>query len=169
MQWFAHPWEFASWMLRALPMPPAIDIVHTSSVLAHAFAKRGTPCVVTEHQFVRHPEFKPWRGRLQRIYHGLVIGPAVTRSLRRADRIVSVSHHVADAMEAEIHRPVDVVHNWVDADAFRPRDGFIRRGDGPLRWTLSELALFLEGNELVARVTLSPPAWERGEQKLVFE
>jgi transposase len=44
-----------------------------------------------------------------------------------------------------------------------------RRGDGLLRWTLSELSLFLEGNEMIARMALSPPAWERSERKIVFE
>jgi transposase len=34
-----------------------------------------------------------------------------------------------------------------------------RGGDGSLRWTLSELSLFLEGSEFVMRMRLSPPAW----------
>lgn len=33
------------------------------------------------------------------------------------------------------------------------------RGAEPLRWTMSELSLFLEGSELVGRVPLSPAAW----------
>lgn len=133
LQWFAHPWELASWLLRASPLPSGVDIVHANSVLAHAFAGRGIPCLVTEHQFIRHPEFKPWRSPLQAIYHRLVVGPVVTRSLSRADCIVSVSRHVADAIETEVRRPVSIVHNWVDTERFRPRDGFIRHGDGPLR------------------------------------
>jgi transposase len=35
------------------------------------------------------------------------------------------------------------------------------RQDEPLRWTVSELALFLEGSELVGQVPLSPPPYER--------
>ncbi len=31
----------------------------------------------------------------------------------------------------------------------------------PLRWTISELSLFLEGSELVGQVPLSPPPYER--------
>lgn len=30
-----------------------------------------------------------------------------------------------------------------------------------LRWTMSELSLFLEGSELVGHVSLSPPVWTR--------
>ena len=34
-----------------------------------------------------------------------------------------------------------------------------RKGDGPLVLTTSELALLLEGNELIARMPLSPPIY----------
>jgi transposase len=46
-----------------------------------------------------------------------------------------------------------------------------RRGDGLWRWILSELSLLLLllGNEMIARMALSPPAWERSERKIVFE
>ena len=33
------------------------------------------------------------------------------------------------------------------------------RTEGPLRWTMSELSLFLEGSELVGRIPLSPEPW----------
>jgi transposase len=37
-----------------------------------------------------------------------------------------------------------------------------------LEWTTSELALFLEGSELVGLVALSPPAWTPAERRVVF-
>ncbi len=37
-----------------------------------------------------------------------------------------------------------------------------------LEWTTSELALFLEGSELVGRVALSPPAWTPAERRVAF-
>jgi len=37
-----------------------------------------------------------------------------------------------------------------------------------LEWTTSELALFLEGSELVGRMALSPPVWTRAERRVVF-
>jgi transposase len=37
-----------------------------------------------------------------------------------------------------------------------------------LEWTTSELALFLEGSELVGRIPLSPPAWAPHERRVVF-
>ena len=33
------------------------------------------------------------------------------------------------------------------------------RTEGALRWTMSELSLFLEGSELVGRIALSPEPW----------
>jgi transposase len=33
------------------------------------------------------------------------------------------------------------------------------RAEGALRWTMSELSLFLEGSELVGRIALSPEPW----------
>lgn len=42
-----------------------------------------------------------------------------------------------------------------------------KRG-GVLAWTTTELALFLEGSELVGRVTLSPPAWSPDERRVTF-
>jgi transposase len=35
-------------------------------------------------------------------------------------------------------------------------------------WTTNELALFLEGSELVGRIAISPPPWSRDERKIVF-
>lgn len=43
-----------------------------------------------------------------------------------------------------------------------------RSGAGPLRWTLSELALFLEGSEHVGRVALSPPPIDTTRSRVVF-
>jgi transposase len=42
-----------------------------------------------------------------------------------------------------------------------------RSGAGTLRWTLSELALFLEGSEHVGRIVLSPPPVET-RSRVVF-
>ena len=43
-----------------------------------------------------------------------------------------------------------------------------REGGGALQWTTTELALFLEGSDLVARGAVSPPAWESSERRIEF-
>lgn len=37
-----------------------------------------------------------------------------------------------------------------------------------LEWTTSELALFLEGSEMVGRIALSPPVWTPADRRLSF-
>jgi transposase len=37
-----------------------------------------------------------------------------------------------------------------------------------LEWTTSELALFLEGSEVVGRIALSPPAWKPDDRRVSF-
>lgn len=37
-----------------------------------------------------------------------------------------------------------------------------------LEWTTSELALFLEGSEVVGRIALSPPEWKPEERRVTF-
>lgn len=43
-----------------------------------------------------------------------------------------------------------------------------RDGKGAIVWTTTELALFLEGSELVGRRAVSPPAWQPAERQLEF-
>jgi transposase len=43
-----------------------------------------------------------------------------------------------------------------------------KRGAGPLRWTLTELALFLEGSDVVGRIELSPPPIDAAPSRVVF-
>ena len=42
-----------------------------------------------------------------------------------------------------------------------------RKGEGALSITSSELALLLEGSELVGRIALSPPIWTRAESRAI--
>lgn len=120
VRWFPHRWEFASWMLRGTRIPDGVDVIHASTGLAHAFVGRGIPVLATEHQYVRHPAFIPWRSRLQAVYQTLVTGPAADASIRRADGLTTVSQHTADAIFSGAGRRASVIHNWVDTDVFCP-------------------------------------------------
>lgn len=44
-----------------------------------------------------------------------------------------------------------------------------REGDGAIRWTTTELALFLDGSDLIARRDVSPRAWDPKERRVVFQ
>lgn len=120
IRWFPHRWEFASWMLRGSAIPADVDVIHASTGLAHAFSGRGVPLLATEHQYVRHPAYLPWRSRKQALYQTLVTGPAAVASIRRADGVTTVSDHAAAAILADTGRRAEVIHNWVDTDTFFP-------------------------------------------------
>lgn len=81
------------------------------------------PTVVTVHDILPYllrddPELSIYRRRLDRVTDGLAM-----RALRRADRLIAVSHYtkqtVVDALAIPADR-IDVVHNGVDAERFRP-------------------------------------------------
>jgi transposase len=44
-----------------------------------------------------------------------------------------------------------------------------REGEGSVRWTTTELALFLEGSDLITRREVSPRAWDPKERRVVFQ
>jgi glycosyltransferase involved in cell wall biosynthesis len=131
-QWFDHRFELMPWRLGRVPAPEGIDLVHAGSWQGFAFKRVGVPLVVTEHQYVAHPAFIAQRGRLQAIYHQAFVGPCMRRSYLVANALVAVSRHVAEAMEVDIGRKVDIIPNWVDCRHFAP--GTIQRsGRRPFR------------------------------------
>ncbi|MDR6934881.1 glycosyltransferase family 4 protein [Luteibacter sp. 3190] len=133
LQWFRHSTEFFPDIVRRVPTPAGVDIIHTGSTLGHALAGRDAPLVVTEHQYIRHPAFLPQRSLQKVLYHNVVLYRSMRASLKRADAVVAVSEHTADAMEADIGTRPRVIHNWVDHEQFYPRASYLRGGGGPLR------------------------------------
>jgi glycosyltransferase involved in cell wall biosynthesis len=131
VQWLELRYEIAPWRLKALPMPEGTDIIHTGCIPGFALRREGIPLVVTEHQYLRHPAFRPYSTGLRRLYQGMLIHRYMARTYAAANRIVAVSHHCAEAMRGDLHRPIDVIHNWVDPDAFSPVA--LSRSGGPFR------------------------------------
>jgi len=120
LQWFDHRYELMPWRLkRALP-PPHIDLVHAGSWQGFAFKRAGIPLVVTEHQYVAHPVFAPYRNLPQALYHRLFAEQCAKRSYAEADAIVAVSEFCAVAMRKDLNKPIEMIHNWVDTTLFSP-------------------------------------------------
>ena len=44
-----------------------------------------------------------------------------------------------------------------------------REGDGAIRWTTTELALFLDGSALITKRDVSPRVWDPKERRVVFQ
>lgn len=121
VQWFPPHFELHPWSLRRVPAPPGTDVIHASSWPGFAFRRPGLPLVVTEHHYVHHPRFAPYRTLPQRLYHDLFIRACLRLSYARADALVAVSHNTAEAMRQDYPAlDVDVVHNWIDTTTFQP-------------------------------------------------
>jgi glycosyltransferase involved in cell wall biosynthesis len=121
LEWVDLRYEVAPWLLRRLPMPPGTDVIHAGSIQGFALKREGVPLVVTEHQYLRHPAFLPYSRGLRRAYQRLLIHRYMARSYAVADALVAVSNHCAVAMRTDLDRRVEVIHNWVDVDAFTAR------------------------------------------------
>lgn len=135
VQWFDHRWELTPWRLRGIAPPAGIDLIHAASWQAFAFRRPGLPLVVTEHQYVAHPAFTPWRSPAQALYHRWLVQRWTARSYACADALVAVSEHVATVMREDLQRPVLVIHNWIDGEKFAPvaRSGPPRDESAPFR------------------------------------
>lgn len=121
VQWFPAHFELHPWSLRGVAAPAGTDVVHSASWTAFAVKRPGLPLVVTEHHYVHHPCFAPYRTLPQRLYHELFIGTCLRLSYARADALVAVSHNTAEAMRRDYPgHDIRVIHNWVDTSVFRP-------------------------------------------------
>jgi len=120
LQWFDHRYELVPWLLRSVQAPSEIDLVHAGSWQGFAFKRQGIPLIVTEHQYVAHPDFAPYRSLPQALYHRLFAERWARHSYADADAVVAVSEFCAVAMRAVLTQPVTVIHNWVDSDRFKP-------------------------------------------------
>jgi glycosyltransferase involved in cell wall biosynthesis len=120
VQWFEHRYELMPWLLRKSAPPRGTDIVHAGSWQGFAFKRRGLPLVVTEHNFVWHPGYLPYRGLARAVYHETMVRHFVRRTYAAADALVAASKTTAEAMRSWTGRDIDVVHNWVDTERFRP-------------------------------------------------
>lgn len=128
LQWFDHRYELMPWRLKRVIAPPDIDLVHAGSWQGFAFKRPGIPLVVTEHQYVAHPDFASYRRLPQALYHRFFCERWARRSYAVADAIVTVSEYCAAAMRADMVKPVTVIHNWVDTERFSPANTAIYHG-----------------------------------------
>ena len=121
LQWFAHKYELMPWRLARVRPPAGIDIVHAGSWQGFAFKRPNIPLVITEHQYITHPAFVPFRGLVQTVSHRLLAESWMRKSYDCADEIVAVSNFCAEAMRRDLGRNITVIHTWVDTTLFAPR------------------------------------------------
>jgi len=119
--WLPLRAEYAPWVV-PMPKPPAwANIVHANSWLHPRFLPRGLPVITTLHHSVHDPALTPYKRPAQRLYHAAWVKPVEAAHLRRAARIVAVSHYTAQAAKGAFGlERIEVIHNGVDTTRFHP-------------------------------------------------
>ena len=132
--WFSGHFQLAPFLLRYVAPPPGTSLIHANSWNAFAFKRTGIPLVVTEHLNVLDDRYRPYKGRLQHLYHEFLVRRFAAASFREASEITAVSHFTASGLKRSLG--VDEVHvipNWSDTRTFLPADDPPRVPTRPFR------------------------------------
>lgn len=119
--WLPLRAEYAPWSV-PVPQPPVwATLAHVNSWLHPRFLPRDLPIVSTLHSCVHDPALLPYKRPAQALYHAAWIRRVEAANLRRAQRIVAVSHYTARAAQAAFGlQDVQVIHNGIDTTRFVP-------------------------------------------------
>lgn len=150
--WLPLRAEYAPWSV-AIPQPPAwATVCHVNTWLHPRFMPGYLPIVATLHHSIHDPALRRHKGWLRAAYHRWWIAPNERRVLRRADRVVAVSNFVADmARQTLCDVPMQVIHNGVDTELFRPGNR-MRRPGAPFRLLYVGAWRRLKGVDLLAPI-----------------
>ena len=121
VQAFGGHWRFAHWRLRLVRPPRGTQIVVVTTESGFAFMRPGLRSVAVDRLFVLDPDYMYYRSLPQAIYHETLVRRAVSRSLRQADVVVSLSESSARSVH-KMFPDIDptVIPNGVDTDFFTP-------------------------------------------------
>lgn len=150
ISWFPLSHELLPFLLRRAQPPDGTDIIIANSWNAFAFRHFGLPLVAVVHHCVFDPELRSYKSFSQALYHRFFAEPREARSLRAADAVVAVSHYVANHLRQKLGmNGVEVVHNWVDTELFKPQPQEAR-GDRPFRLLFVGKPSRLKGGDMLA-------------------
>ena len=130
--WLPLRAEYAPWTV-PVPRPPVwATVCHVNSWLHPRFIPE-LPMMATLHHSIHDPALRPYKGWLRAAYHKYWIAPIERRVLRRAERVVAVSHFVADmARQTLCGVPMRVIYNGIDTEQFCPGNR-VRQAGEPFR------------------------------------
>lgn len=132
--WFPIHYEFAPFLLKNVPPPPATTVIHVNSWNGFAFKRQGIPLVVTEHLNALDELYSPYKNLAQRIYHETLIRRFVLASFRVASAVTAVSSFTASGLARTLSiRNAEVIYNFIDTQAFCPQEQDRRSPDQPFR------------------------------------
>jgi glycosyltransferase involved in cell wall biosynthesis len=121
VSWFDHLYEIIPMLLKKVPAPSNVDVIHANSWSAFAFRRAHIPMVVTMHHLVHDRKYAPYRSIAQAVYHNLLIQKYEKKSLHVADKIVAVSQYTAEVTAEFIKSgEITVIYNGIDTDYYSP-------------------------------------------------
>lgn len=148
--WFPLSHELLPALLRHTQPPAGTDILIVNSWNGFAFRHAGLPLVAVVHHCSFDPELQRYKSTLQSLYHHFLAEPREAKTLRTADAVVAVSHHVANHLCQKLGtNGVEVIHNWVDTELFKPQPQEAHQ-DRPFRLLFVGKLSRLKGGDLLA-------------------
>jgi glycosyltransferase involved in cell wall biosynthesis len=124
ISWFSKYFQFAPLALNWVSPPPGVYIVHALSWSGFAFKRPHLPLVVTEQLDVLDPIYRPYKNTTQALFHQVMVRRFMKKSFGAASAVTAVSRATAASLAQTVNlKSVEVIPNFVDTTAFRPRNG----------------------------------------------
>lgn len=121
ISWFGPRFELYPFLLKSIAPPIGTNIIHANAWNGFAFRRPNVSLVVTEHQGPLGRKTRPYRSRLQYLYHRFWGRQCVAASLRAANAVTAVSKFTACELRAATgHSPIHTIHNFIDPNIFTP-------------------------------------------------
>lgn len=150
--WLPLRAEYAPWSVPAPAPPTWATVCHVNTWLYPHFIPKRLRVVATLHHSIHDPILHPFKGSLRAAYHRRWVAPIERRVLRRADRVTAVSNFVAKmARQTLCDVPMQVIHNGIDIDLYRPSDRERQVGE-PFRLLYVGAWKRLKGVDLLAPI-----------------
>lgn len=119
--WLPHRAEYAPWTVPVPAPPDWANVVHINSWLPQRFLPPELPVIVTVHSCVHDSALRPYKSRLQALYHQHWIYAIEAANIQRARAVVAVSHYTAAQVRAHFGtHDITVIHNGIDCQTFTP-------------------------------------------------
>lgn len=120
--WLPHRSEYAPWTVKIPRAPAWANLAHVNTCMHSRFIPDDIPVIATIHHAVHAPLTKKYKSASQKIYHRHWIAPNERKVLRRADRAIAVSNHVAATCQSSLLSvPIQTIYNGVDLNIFKPK------------------------------------------------
>lgn len=122
ISWLPHRAEYAPFSVQVPKPPKWATLAHINTWLPSRFVPKQLPIVATVHHSVHNDELTAFKSKMQAMYHRFWIYRTEAACLRKARRIIAVSHYTAKATQKAFGlRNIEVIYNGLDCEQFSPK------------------------------------------------